>query len=150
MNVKAYFPGRPGAVTTSKHFVPMVDKIRSNMSVVKNTQHRIFVEDTPRPVVEITPRPMVEDTLRKKIKIPNKVRIDVWATYIGEDIAKHKCICCKRVTIRQTEFEVGHVLSEAHGGTLEINNLRPICSVCNKSMGARNMVEFVKEYGYYI
>ena len=139
MNVKAYFNGRPAPSevfasfvapskdTTSKHFVPMLEKIRKNMPV-----------------------PVVEDTPRKKIKIPNKVRIDVWATYIGEDIAKHKCICCKRMTIRQTEFEVGHVLSEAHGGTLEINNLRPICSVCNKSMGARNMVEFVKEYGYYI
>ena len=90
------------------------------------------------------------DVPRKKIKIPSKVRMDVWATYIGEDMAKHKCICCKRVTIKQTDFEVGHVLSEAHGGTLEINNLRPICSVCNKSMGSRNMLDFVKQYGYFM
>jgi len=96
------------------------------------------------------PVQLVEVFPRKKVKIPSKVRLDVWATYIGEDIAKHKCICCKRVTIKQTEFEVGHVLSEAHGGTLEINNLRPICSVCNKSMGPRYMVDFVKQYGYYI
>ena len=114
---------------SSKHFIPMLDRIRNNM---------------------IQPVDPVDYGPRKKIKIPSKVRLDVWATYIGEDIAKHKCICCKRVTIKQTEFEVGHVLSEAHGGTLEINNLRPICSVCNKSMGARNMIDFVKQYGYYI
>ena len=110
---------------TSKYFTPMLERIRA-----AQTQEPIQV--------------------KKKIKIPSKVRMDVWATYVGDDIAKHKCICCKRVTIKQTEFEVGHVLSEAHGGTLEINNLRPICSVCNKSMGSRNMVEYVKQYGYYI
>jgi hypothetical protein len=86
----------------------------------------------------------------KKIKIPSKVRADVWATYIGGHIAEHKCICCKRVTIKQADFEVGHVQSEATGGTLEINNLRPICSTCNKSMGRTNMIDFVKKYGYYI
>jgi 5-methylcytosine-specific restriction endonuclease McrA len=86
----------------------------------------------------------------KKQKIPAKVRMDVWSTYIGAQIAQHRCICCKKVTIKQTEFEVGHVISERNGGTLEINNLRPICSVCNKSMGCTDMVEFVKTYGYYI
>jgi 5-methylcytosine-specific restriction endonuclease McrA len=87
---------------------------------------------------------------KKKLKIPSKVRGDVWNTYIGAQMAQHRCICCKKVTIKQTEFEVGHVISEKNGGTLEINNLRPICSVCNKSMGCMNMVEFVKTYGYFI
>lgn len=90
------------------------------------------------------------EACKKKIKIPSKVRLDVWNTYIGAQMAQHRCICCKKVTIKQTEFEVGHVISEKNGGTLEINNLRPICSVCNKSMGCMNMVEFVKTYGYFI
>lgn len=114
---------------SSKYFTPMLERIRNNARTFETA-----------PI----------DTPRKKVKIPSKVRMDVWATYIGEDMAKHKCICCKRVTIKQTDFEVGHVLSEAHGGTLEINNLRPICSVCNKSMGSRNMLDFVKQYGYFI
>jgi 5-methylcytosine-specific restriction endonuclease McrA len=115
---------------TSKYFTPMLSRVRANA----------LPEPTPAPL---------EDK-KKKQKIPSKVRYDVWATYIGSHIAEHKCICCKRVTIKQTDFEVGHVLSEAHGGTLEINNLRPICSVCNKSMQSRNMVDYVKQYGYYI
>lgn len=94
--------------------------------------------------------PILLPIAKKKQKIPSKVRTDIWATYIGSHIAEHKCICCKRVTIKQTDFEVGHVISEAMGGTLEINNLRPICSVCNKSMGSRNMIDYVKQYGYYI
>lgn len=59
-------------------------------------------------------------------------------------------ICCKKTLISITNFEVGHVIAEKDDGTLEISNLRPICSVCNHSMGTENMVDFVKKYGYFI
>ena len=87
---------------------------------------------------------------KKKQSIPKQVRMIVWNNYIGEDIIKHKCLCCKKVTISNTNFEVGHVLSEKHGGTLEITNLRPICGACNLSMGAENMIDFVVKFGLYI
>jgi hypothetical protein len=91
-----------------------------------------------------------EDYEKRKAKIPSKVRADVWNTYQDQNMAIGKCCCCKRATIKQADFEVGHVIAEACGGTMEINNLRPICSVCNKSMGRLNMVDYVKRYGYYI
>lgn len=91
-----------------------------------------------------------EDAKKKKQSIPKNVRIIVWNHYIGEDIIKHKCLCCKKVTISNTNFEVGHVLSEKNGGTHEINNLRPICFACNHSMGTENMVDFVVKFGLYI
>lgn len=87
---------------------------------------------------------------KKKAAIPKKVKTDVWNTYIGADINKHRCLCCKKTLISNTEFDVGHVVSESIGGTLEIGNLRPICAACNHSMGTRNMVDFVKMFGYYI
>jgi 5-methylcytosine-specific restriction endonuclease McrA len=87
---------------------------------------------------------------KKKQSIPKNVRIIVWNHYIGEDIIKHKCLCCKKVVISNTNFEVGHVISEKNGGTHEINNLRPICFACNHSMGAENMIDFVVKYGLYI
>jgi 5-methylcytosine-specific restriction endonuclease McrA len=87
---------------------------------------------------------------RKKQSIPKNVRIIVWNHYIGEDIIKHKCLCCKKVVISNTNFEVGHVLSEKNSGTHEINNLRPICFACNHSMGSENMIDFVVKYGLYI
>lgn len=87
---------------------------------------------------------------KKKQSIPKNVRTIIWNHYIGEDIIKHKCVCCKKVTITNTGFEVGHVLSEANGGTHEINNLRPICFSCNHSMGTENMIDFVVKYGLYI
>ncbi len=87
---------------------------------------------------------------KKKQSIPKNVRVIVWNHYIGEDIIKHKCLCCKKVTISNTNFEVGHVLSEKCGGTHEINNLRPICFSCNHSMGSENMIDFVVKFGLYI
>ena len=76
-----------------------------------------------------------EEFKRKKQNIPKNIRMIVWNHYIGEDIIKHKCLCCKKVTISNTNFDVGHVLSEKNSGTHEINNLRPICFSCNHSMG---------------
>ena len=91
-----------------------------------------------------------DDAKKKKQSIPKNVRVIVWNHYIGEDIIKHKCLCCKKVTIANTNFEVGHVISEKNGGTHEINNLRPICFACNHSMASENMIEFVVKYGLYI
>ena len=91
-----------------------------------------------------------EATKKKKQTIPKNVRMIVWGHYIGEDIIKHKCLCCKKVTIANTNFEVGHVISEKNGGSHEINNLRPICFACNHSMGSENMVDFVVKYGLFI
>jgi 5-methylcytosine-specific restriction endonuclease McrA len=87
---------------------------------------------------------------RKKQSIPKSVKTHVWDLYIGSHINEHRCICCKKTLIKVTYFDVGHVIAEKNGGTLEISNLRPICSVCNYSMGTENMVDFVKKYGYYI
>ena len=139
-------------MNASRHF-SMLERIRANPMerIQASPMERIQASQaSPMERMEVCQAKPAEPRDPKKIKIPSKVRADVWATYIGSHIAEHKCICCKRVTIKQTDFEVGHVQSEAQGGTLEINNLRPICSTCNKSMGRTNMVEFVKKYGYFI
>jgi 5-methylcytosine-specific restriction endonuclease McrA len=91
-----------------------------------------------------------KEAKKKKQAIPKNVRVIVWNHYIGEDIIKHRCLCCKKVVISNTNFEVGHVLSEKNGGTHEINNLRPICFACNHSMGPENMIDFVVKFGLYI
>jgi hypothetical protein len=86
----------------------------------------------------------------KKQSIPKKVKDDVWNTYIGEGIAKHKCLCCKMTTIDKAKFDCGHVISEKNGGTLSIRNLRPVCNGCNLSMSSENMIDYVKKHEYYI
>lgn len=85
-----------------------------------------------------------------KKSIPKRLKTLVWDTYIDESIVKHRCLCCKRAMITNRDFHVGHVVSEKEGGESILDNLRPICHSCNYSMGAMNMVEFIKKCGFYI
>lgn len=85
---------------------------------------------------------------RKKQTIPKTLKNKVWDTWIGRQYGLGGCFCCSK-TIDSKDFECGHVQAEAKGGKLSINNLRPICGVCNRSMGTENMNKFMKRTGFY-
>ena len=84
--------------------------------------------------------------LVKKQNIPHILRIKVWNKWIGEEIGKTKCLCCKSTDITQMSFHCGHVIAEVNGGELIVSNLRPICQNCNSSMGTKNMIDFMKSF----
>lgn len=71
----------------------------------------------------------------KKTKIPTAVREQCWTATMGENY-KSKCYVawCNNM-INVFDFHVGHDIPESKGGTLDINNLKPICARCNLSMG---------------
>jgi 5-methylcytosine-specific restriction endonuclease McrA len=81
-----------------------------------------------------------------KKNIPKALKRMVWDKYIGENVGKAKCLCCKHQDIRQIEFHCGHVIAEVNKGKTNIANLRPICAQCNLSMGSINMDLFIKKY----
>jgi 5-methylcytosine-specific restriction endonuclease McrA len=126
----------------------MIDELERQKAEVERKQKE--EDERKQKEKEEDERKQKEEKRRKKQAIPKNVRNIVWNHYIGEDIIKHKCLCCKKVTITNTNFEVGHVISEKNEGTHEINNLRPICGACNHSMGTENMIDFVVKYGLYI
>lgn len=69
------------------------------------------------------------------MKLPKALREHVWKVYFGNSF-NHKCWVswCENIVTPFT-FEVGHNVPRSKGGTDDIDNLRPICSSCNKSMG---------------
>ena len=79
---------------------------------------------------------------KKKKHIPLTLRRIVWNTYIGEHIGAVLCPICNITVITQLNFSCGHVVSEHNGGHTVVENLRPICSSCNHSMGTQHMFEF--------
>ena len=83
------------------------------------------------------------DAPYKKGTISSTLKRLVWNEYIGENIGKSKCVCCKTTDIVQISFNCGHVVAERNGGETEIGNLRPICQNCNSSMGTKNMFDFM-------
>lgn len=100
------------------------------------------------PALHDTKESTQDNTTSKKAKqkINHALKIKVWDTYVGDTIGKTKCFCCQNIDITQHNYHCGHVQAEAHGGTLHVDNLRPICCVCNNSMGTQNLLEFKREY----
>ena len=77
--------------------------------------------------------------------IPKNIRSLVWDLYVGEDKGIGTCYVCNS-KINSKHFECGHIIARANSGSSNVENLRPICSLCNKSIGSRNMDDFKKIY----
>lgn len=77
------------------------------------------------------------DTKRKKFSQIERQKI--WHTYIGSNKGQVLCPLCRINTIEPLNYVVGHVLSLNNGGSNDISNLRPICSLCNNSMATKDM-----------
>lgn len=80
----------------------------------------------------------------KRTSIPKAIKRTVWDTYIGSIHGEALCPCCNHATIHKDDFHAGHVVAQCKGGTNDVDNLRPICGMCNLSMGDKDMREFVK------
>ena len=89
----------------------------------------------------------LEYNINKKPRknIPKIIRDKVWDNNIGLQNGTGKCYCCND-QIDSKNFEAGHIVSVADGGETIIDNLRPICSKCNRSMGTDNMINFIQQY----
>ena len=42
-------------------------------------------------------------------------------------------------------WHAGHIISEYNGGETDINNLRPICKLCNLDMGSMNWDDYIND-----
>jgi 5-methylcytosine-specific restriction endonuclease McrA len=79
----------------------------------------------------------LESKSKKKQAIPSLMRTQIWNRWIGIDKGQVKCPYCQINNITPFFFECGHVLAEAKGGEVSIENLRPICGECNRKMSTQ-------------
>jgi hypothetical protein len=84
---------------------------------------------------------------RQKKSIPKILKDLTWQRWIGDEVAKAKCLCCGVNEIKMNSFHCGHVVSEAMGGPTTVDNLRPVCATCNLSMRTQNMEKFKGQHG---
>ena len=80
-----------------------------------------------------------------KDSIPRAVKNCLWINYFG-DKRVGLCACCQREPITINNFHAGHIKSEREGGSTTLDNLAPICPLCNSSMGIMHMNEFINKY----
>tara|TARA_B110000495_G_C22970206_1_gene569371 strand:+ start:57 stop:626 length:570 start_codon:yes stop_codon:yes gene_type:complete len=77
--------------------------------------------------------------------IPKPLRVQVWNKYIGEENGIGKCDVCS-IEIKVSNYDCGHIIAAIDGGEDIINNLVPICRLCNLSMGKENLNDFKTKY----
>ncbi len=83
--------------------------------------------------------------MSKSRTIPPMLRKQVWEKHMKDSRSAYGlCYVCRK-EIHILEFECGHVLSHVDGGSLDVENLRPICGSCNKSMGSKLLFDYIKE-----
>lgn len=75
--------------------------------------------------------------------IPKVIKQQLWEKYFEKYEVKCPVNCGKYIT--PFTFEIGHLVSRCNQGTNEIDNLCPICRLCNGSMGSKNFVDYVKD-----
>lgn len=83
------------------------------------------------------PRSRLEPAKKRKAKIPAAVQESIWITKMGR-IFEGKCLttwCPNIITV--FDFHAGHDIPESKGGSIDPENLYPICARCNLSMGDR-------------
>ena len=82
----------------------------------------------------------------KNIKnVPKSIKDNTWDRYVG-DIYSINCLCCNYNIIKSNNFHCAHVIPHSKGGKTIVENLRPVCSTCNLSMGQNNLFEWCEKY----
>ena len=75
-------------------------------------------------------------------------RFGIWSTQFGGAAKRAVCPGCQETTIEFDKYkgwEAAHIMAHAKGNGNEGYNMFPLCAVCNKRMGTRNMFCFFWE-----
>jgi 5-methylcytosine-specific restriction endonuclease McrA len=82
----------------------------------------------------------------KRLSIPMALRKAVWSKWNGIQNGIAECYTGCGTMIDSFSWQAGHVISKKQGGEDCVDNLRPVCSTCNQSMGTENMKLFSNKY----
>ena len=114
-----------------------------HISSVKYWWTKIGFPASSCPVLETIPE-KVEIEKKRKSFTPYERR-QVWNQWIGQFHLIYESPCfigaCGNKIYRDS-FHMGHVVALAKGGSNHVDNLRPICETCNKTMGVENLYDF--------
>ena len=124
--------------------------MKTNRSSLKDffTRHLLH-PPPPKPPIQAKPNPKVKPKpksppltpskgkKKRKATIPAAFREQIWIRDCGKTF-EAKCPtpwCQNRITV--FDFQSGHNIPESKGGPTKPENLLPLCSRCNQSMGDR-------------
>ena len=73
--------------------------------------------------------------------LPKAVREQLWLRDVGKKFETDCSVKWCKNKINVFDFTVGHNYPVSKGGTNDLDNLKPICSRCNSSMGNRYTID---------
>ncbi len=112
-----------------------VKKYSTNYIInIINLVKKMFIK-TSNPTSHSIPK------VKSRPTIPISTKNKVWREWCGNSLDS-QCFCCLG-NISYEKWHCGHILSHAHGGTMEPDNLRPICKECNLKMSSMHMYEYI-------
>lgn len=97
----------------------------------KPRRYRGKKQEEVKPKVEIKAKQIPY----KKQKIPVALREQVWIHRMGHSFEGKCPVTWCQNTITVFNFQSGHNIPESKGGKTDLDNLIPLCSRCNLSMG---------------
>ena len=117
-----------------------VIKTTAESKLYCNHEHKICGNDK-----KLFDKYIKNPTEKKRRKtIPKKIKNDIWYRNFGESYNGFCWVCNDKINV--FNFDCGHIQSVKNGGSDNIDNLNPLCSKCNSSMGTQNMIEYKKQY----
>ena len=103
---------------------------RINKHNIKNNKilnkTNLFKTNNKQSIIQSINKTVIEHKHIKKETIPKRIRELVWTTH-NTEVFSNKCYVswCNNI-INVFNFQVGHDIPESKGGTLDIDNLKPI------------------------
>jgi len=83
-------------------------------------------------------------TTRVTGKTYEAVKSSCWKRWHG-NLGVANCFVCQDTELRMDNFQAGHITARSVGGADTVQNLIPICSKCNQSMGSQNLYDFKRQ-----
>jgi len=119
------------------------EKKRNNKKIIDSSDSSDEEENNKKklPTKKKSEKKEVKKSPRKK-PIPKALRTRVWKKYIGDSL-KGTCYVCDR-EVQFDNFDCAHIIAEANGGELNVDNLRVTCKPCNTSCHTKNLDDFKK------
>ena len=123
----------------------LIHKLIKKMDIFEKRLEEFEIKLSQSNIIDVKQK--VKKDKKIKEKIPVAVRNTLFSNYFDKN-QEGICQCCKKEPITKSNFDCGHIISEKNGGTVHLDNLKPICRACNSSMSSKNMDDFMKHYGF--
>lgn len=109
-------------------------------------------DSLPKIIKLIVENATVEYSKKKKLVISPSIRKEMWEFYFPK-CTEGVCFVCNQIIVchgsRSNTYQAGHIISEANGGIITLDNLRPVCKTCNTKMGTKHMLDYAREIGVF-